>query len=253
MATKINKIIRRVHRNSLLFSSWLSSNDIDRKEQSLYVKSGWIERISKGVYKIAGEKPTIYSAIFSYNEQLDKKCHIGALSALDIKGYSHFVPMGKANTFLFTDKKERLPQWLLSYKWDMTIYYSTLSLFEDENIGLETFAYNGLDLLISSPERAFMECLALSPGQFSLMDIYYVMEMLTTLRPKLVQKLLEQCTSIKAKRLFLYMAEKAGHKWIKAIDRSNINLGTGNRHLAINGVYVKEYNITIPKELADYE
>lgn len=253
MATKINKVLRSIHRNSLLFSSWLSSNGIDRKEQSLYVRSGWIERISKGVYKIAGEKPTIYSAILSYNEQLGKNCHIGALSALDIKGYSHFVPMGKPKTFLFTDKKERLPQWLLSFDWDMTIYYSMLSLFEDENIGLEKFSYDGLDLLISSPERAFLECLALSPGQFSLMEIHYVMEMLTVLRPKLVQKLLEQCTNIKAKRLFLYMAEKAGHKWITAIDRGNINLGIGNRHLAINGVYVKEYNITIPKELADYE
>ena len=253
MATKINEIIKKVHRESLLFSSWLSLNKIDRKQQSLYVKSGWLERISVGVYKISGEKPTIYSAISSYNQQLSRKCYVGALSALDIKGFSHFVPMGKPNAYLFSSNIERLPVWILSFDWDMNVHYSTTSLFEDSDLGLETQIYNGFELLISSPERAIMECIALAPNLFSLMDIFYVMEMLTTLRPKLVQQLLEKCTSIKVKRLFLYMAEKSGHIWFSAIDKEKIVLGSGNRHLAKNGVFISKYNITIPKELAEYE
>jgi len=50
MATKIKLILQKVPRNAVLFSSWLSENGIDRKEQTSYVRSGWIERISQGVY-----------------------------------------------------------------------------------------------------------------------------------------------------------------------------------------------------------
>jgi len=46
MATKIKLILQKVPRNAVLFSSWLSKNGIDRKEQTSYVRSGWIERIS---------------------------------------------------------------------------------------------------------------------------------------------------------------------------------------------------------------
>ena len=58
MATKIKLILQKVPRNAVLFSSWLSKNGIDRKEQTSYVRSGWIERISQGIYKFAGETPT---------------------------------------------------------------------------------------------------------------------------------------------------------------------------------------------------
>ena len=84
-------------------------------------------------------------------------------------------------------------------------------------------------------------------------DLFYVMEMLTTLRPKLVQSLLEKCSSIKVKRPFLYMAEKAGHQWFKAIDATKLDLGKGDRQLADGGTYISKYKIIIPKELSDYE
>lgn len=135
----------------------------------------------------------------------------------------------------------------------MTIKYFTTSAFGETELGLRKMMIDGNEVLFSSPERAFMECLHLSPAHYSLMDIYYVMEMLTTLRPKLVQELLEICTSVKVKRLFLYMAEKSGHLWFKAINTEEITLGSGKRVCASNGKFIDKYDITIPRELADYE
>ncbi len=252
MATKIKKILDLVPRDSLLFSSWMARQGIDRKEQTLYVRSGWLERVAQGVYKIAGSSPTLYGAVASYNTQLGKHCHVGASSALDLRGFSHFVAMGKPLGFLFTDKDSRLPGWFEKTEWDMTVKYFTTSVFGSEK-GLETYDYNGSTLLISSPERAFMECLLLSPDQFSLLDSYYVMEMMTTLRPSLVQELLEECSSIKVKRLFLYMAEKAGHSWFRALDPGKINLGSGVRNISATGRFISKYQMIIPAELADYE
>ena len=94
-----------------------------------------------------------------------------------------------------------------------------------------------------------MECLALCPDDFSLAEAYDLMEGLSTLRPKQVQELLEECTSIKVKRLFLYFAERAGHSWFKYIDQTKINLGSGNRSITNNGVLVSKYNLVLPKEL----
>ncbi len=48
-----------------------------------------------------------------------------------------------------------------------------------------------------------MECLLLSPSRYDLMDVYYLMEMLSFLRVSFVQQLLEECTSVKVKRAFL--------------------------------------------------
>ena len=109
------------------------------------------------------------------------------------------------------------------------------------------------DLLVSSPERAILECLNLPDASSSLLDIYYIMESMMTLRPKLVQALLEACTSQKVKRLFLYMAEKANHSWVKALKLENINLGTSRFMITATGKYINKYNMTISKELAEYE
>ena len=76
------------------------------------------------------------------------------------------------------------------------------------------------------------------------------MEGLNNLRPDTVQQLLEACSSVKVKRLFLYMAEKAQHPWLNYLDLQKIDLGKGNRSLVEKGVYVSKYKITVPKELA---
>jgi hypothetical protein len=76
------------------------------------------------------------------------------------------------------------------------------------------------------------------------------MEGLANLRPNLVQELLEQCTSIKVKRLFLYMASKAQHQWLTFVDQKKINIGIGDRSIVKGGLYNSEFHISIPKELA---
>ena len=129
----------------------------------------------------------------------------------------------------------------------------TTSFLGDELLGVEYMTVNQHDLLVSSPERAILECLNLPDASSSLLDIYYIMEGLTTLRPKLVQTLLEACTSQKVKRLFLYMAEKAGHSWYKALKLENVNLGTSRFMITPIGKYINKYNMTISKELAEYE
>ena len=253
MATKIQQILERVPHGSILFGSWLSSQGLDARGQHSYMKSGWLDRISQGVYKMHGTSPTLMAAVSSYNTQLSKQCIVGAYTALEIRGYSHYLSMGKPMAFLFTNKRNKLPLWILKEEWDMTIKYMTTSFLGDELLGVETMTVEQHDLLVSSPERAILECLNLPDASSSLLDIYYIMESMTTLRPKLVQALLEACTSQKVKRLFIYMAEKANHSWFKALKLESINIGTSRFMITATGKYINKYNMTISKELAEYE
>ena len=118
---------------------------------------------------------------------------------------------------------------------------------------ITTLTYLDWRLLISSPEQAFMECLLLTPRQYDYMDLFYIMEQLTTLRPNVVQSLLETTKHYKMKRLFLYMAEKAGHYWYKDLDLTKIDLGTHKLQLVKSGIYISKYKMIVPKELNDYE
>ena len=49
------------------------------------------------------------------------------------------------------------------------------------------------------------------------------------------------------------MAEKANHPWYKALDSDRVSLGTSRLMISPTGKYISKYNMTIPKELAEYE
>ena len=106
-----------------------------------------------------------------------------------------------------------------------------------------------LKIKISTPVRAMMECLELAPKNFDLAEAYLIMEGLTSLQPSEVQKLLEACTSIKVKRLFLYFSEVSNHTWFKYLDIDKLNLGSGKRSIVKDGIYNARYRITVPQKI----
>ncbi len=250
--TKINQLLQKVPPGALYLSSWMNRNGVSYDLQRYYKDSAWLTPLSSGVMARTGENPTIYGALYSLNTQGGKHFSIGAMTALEITGYSHYVPMGKKTVVLFSPKEERPPSWLLKHDWGVVLRHFTTECFGHETC-IDTVKTEGFDLLMSSPERAFMECLHLAPQYYNLTDLYYVMEMLTVLHPKKLQALLEECRSVKVKRLFLYMAEKARHSWFSELDATKISLGSGKREIVKGGVYDNKYQITIPLDLKEYD
>lgn len=252
MGTKINSILQNGNRNGVLSTSWLEKQKVSRTEQVQYVHSGWLVRIAPGIYRFSGAKPTLYGALASMDEQTGLVYHIAASSALELQGYTHYLSLGPQQAHIMTPADKRLPKWMASHKWDRVLHESSTKIF-DGRTGVTKMEQDDLTLRVSSPELAIMECLHLVPETYNLMDVYYLMESLTTLRASLVSQLLEQCSSVKVKRLFLYMAEKANHAWFKRLDVDNVTLGSGTRSFAKGGVKNAKYNIIVPRELAEYE
>ncbi len=250
--TKINSLLQKQPPGTLFFSEWLHNNGISYELQRRYRETQWLTSIGTGVMVRTGDEPTIYGALSCLNKQQDKHFHIGAMAAIELRGYAHYLPMGKPTVVVFASRGEVLPKWLLSRDWDVILRFFTTRNFS-EGLGVEEELQKGFVLQISSLERAFMECLHLAPQYYNLTDLYYVMESLNGLRPKVVQRLLEDCKSVKVKRLFLYMAERAKHAWFKYLKLEHVDLGSGKRAIVKNGVYDAKYQITLPKDLVDYE
>lgn len=112
MGTKINKLRQQPPSNGILLTSWLEKSGFSRSEVSNYIKSGWLQRIATGVYQFAGDTPSLYSALASYQKQAALKYHIGAASALELKGFSHYIAMGKPTAVVFSPVRPPLPKWL---------------------------------------------------------------------------------------------------------------------------------------------
>jgi predicted nucleotidyltransferase len=126
--------------------------------------------------------------------------------------------------------------------------YSTTKLFAvDPGAGLTKQELGKFYVTISAPERAIMEVLYLVPAQESFEEAALLMEGLTTLRPRLVQSLLEQCRSVKVKRLFMFLAEACNHAWVKKLDLSKVNFGKGKRMIVKGGRFDPKYNLYVPR------
>jgi hypothetical protein len=132
----------------------------------------------------------------------------------------------------------------------MDIQHVPTSVLNSE-LGFVEHDEKNFTIRISSPERAMLECLYLAPKRIDLVECFQVMGSLANLRPKVVEGLLTACASVKVKRLFLYMAEKANHQWLPFVDQSKLDLGKGERSLSKGGTYIAKYNLVVPNELAE--
>jgi hypothetical protein len=245
---KLKKLLDSHLPGTAYIAVWLEGRGISRDLQKRYRKYGWLETLGTGAFKRPSEQVTWQGGLYTLQVQSGLPVHAGALTALALRGFAHYVRLGAETVFLFSPPKTNLPAWFRNKDWGQKIHHCKTSILPP-GLGLTDYQAGVFSIKIAAPERAILECLHLAPDTVDLVECYQVMEGLTTLRPKLLQPLLEQCGSVKVKRLFLYMAEKAGQDWLKDLDMSKFDLGAGARTVTKGGVYVSRYGLTVPEEL----
>ncbi|MBS1505912.1 MAG: type IV toxin-antitoxin system AbiEi family antitoxin [Bacteroidetes bacterium] len=246
--SKLKNMLALHRPGAVMLSGWLEANGISRDLQKVYKKNGWLQAIGAGAVKRPDDKLTWHGGLFALQQQAHIPVHAGALTALTLQGLSHFFRT-QESVFLFAQRQTKLPLWFKNYDWGTTLHLVRTSVLPI-GIGLTEYKEKNFAITIAAPERAILECLYLAPKELDLVECYHLLESLTNLRPEVVQELLQKCTSVKIKRVFLYMASKAQHQWLSFVDRSKIDLGSGNRSLVKGGSYNAEYKISLPKELA---
>ena len=269
---KLKYLIQSVPPGFLVDSAWTARHSISRQSVSAYIKQGWLERIAKGVYRrpfsvretsqaMTGWKIPLLSAQWIMGHAF----HVGGLTALTLRGHSHYLQLGgDARVYLYGSD---IPDWLMTLATDARFVRRGHGLFLEETNGVENIEFSLSDdpdeeramspwrwpIKMSSAERAILEVLDELPKNESFHSIDMMFQGMVNLRPKLMTTLLAQCRSVKVKRLFFVYADKHAHAWLKHVDRSQIDMGRGDRALVPSGRLHPIYRITVPADLVQQE
>jgi len=247
---KLKKLQAIWPKHVVMPAHWLNEQGFYPTLLDRYKKSGWLDSVGRGAYKLAADTVGWKGAVFGLQKGYPETLHVGGISALELHGSTHFVRMSpKTNIYLYSRSVQKLPTWASRCDWTEASLKLIHTGFLDTDIGLIDFSDGDFSITVSCRERAMLEMLYSVNTLFSLVDCNLIMENLNTLMPDMVQSLLNRCHSVKAARLFLFLAKRNGHKWFGELALTSINLGAGDRQFVQNGAYDAEFKITYPKEL----
>ena len=246
--TKLNQLITKWPKGTIKTVEELEKLGYSPQLLKIYSNSRWIELVARGMYKLYKDEVTWQGMLYGLQKKTNTSLHAGGKTALSLKGYSHYLSLQNSKVYFFSDRTENFNIWLKKFSQVILKRNEVFDYTKEEYLIM--FSTGNFSVKISSPELAAMEMLYLVPKVQSFDEAAKIMEGLTTLRPELIQRLLEQCNSVKVKRLFLFIAEKHDHTWMKELNPERINLGSGKRSIVVDGVLDKKYNITVPKEYA---
>lgn len=246
--SKLNALLSTQPSGIVLLSSWLAEQGYSLDLQKQYRKSRWFDSIGTGALVRHGDQVDYLGGVHALQSQLGLSVHPAGKTAFSMQGKAHYLELSAKKAQLFGGAEDNLPLWFKKHEWGVQVDCRFTSFLPPE-LGLVALEHKSFKVKISSPARALMECLYLAPRSQPLLEVFELMEGLNNLRPASVQKLLEECSSVKVKRLFLYMADKAGHDWLDYLKLDKVDLGAGKRAVVPDGVYVAKYQITVPRAL----
>ena len=270
---KINHLQRLLPTGLVVTAAWLNEHNYSGALLQKYVASGWLEQPARGIYRRpAGELLWQHVAI-SLQALLGSQMFVGGRTALEQQGLAHYVsqtsprevhlyfavqPQGWLEKValkqkLVLHKTKRLfksTQMLNSGKWDIEQQaFLNTSITVPDDLSLQRWGSWDWPLVMSKPERAVLELLDEVPENESFHQADLLFEGLRTLSPRRMQSLLEACTSVKVKRLFLWFAERHQPPWLGELNHEHINLGSGKRSLVPGGKLDRKFLITVPRDM----
>lgn len=235
--------------------AWLADHGFERPLVDYYLRSGALVPVARGAYRRPG--PPLKWEHFVYSiQKLGSSVHVGGRSALEFQGFAHYLSMQKVKqVHLYGAKK--LPTWVDKLEAPYKLILHKSKLFDPyvaesvvaESVTTKPFGHWDWPLRYATPELALLEMAAevkLS-SDFEVLDKLF--ESATSLRPKLVMNLLKSCRQVKAKRLFLWFADRHDFAWFKRLEVEDINLGSGKRVIEKGGAFDSKYQITVPRHM----
>jgi len=250
------KLLEELVPEGLIVSrKWLKQEtDLSNHSIDNLVKSEQLKLLWKGLYTRGITPPNWQSTVYTLQHILQTDFIIGGLFALELKGFSHYLPnSNKVTVHLYGNDK--LPVWVNEIVKNIVfVKHTRTSLFAEMDKNLSEkystsvpWKDNTGELKLSTPERACLEMLDLLPNNISFEHADQLIQGMTTLSPRVLQALLEECSNIKVKRLFLWFAKRHNYIWFTKLNLEKIELGSGNRVIEKGGELDKDYLITVPK------
>jgi hypothetical protein len=264
---KLSLLLAELGDTRLVSSRWLRVHGYSNSLVARYVSSSWLVSPARGVYMRKGGRVQWEGVVRSLQVGEGMSLHVGGRFALSLQGHEHYLRLGDAGTITLLGP-ERAPAWLGKLPLAQRFEYLGKGPFDlapasfAVEVSEKTLSEQGLEwhraapgadaLVCSTPERAMLElCDGVSDAAL-IYEIDALMQAMTTLRPQRVGLLLRHCRSIKAKRLFLALAERHRHAWLSHVPLDDVDLGRGKRALVPGGRLHPIYQITLPGDLDEH-
>jgi len=264
---KLNRLLAELGDTSLVSSRWLRSHGYSNSLVARYVSSGWLVSPARGVYMRRGGRLQWDGVVRSLQVGEGWPLHVGGRYALSLQGHEHYLRLGDAGTITLYGS-ERPPAWLgkLSlaqrfaymgrgpFDWPPLSLTAEMSatLLSEQGLMWHQAAPGADTLACSTPERAVLELCDDVTDAAVIYEVDALMQAMSTLRPQRVGLLLRHCRSIKAKRLFLALAERHRHAWLPHVPLDGVDLGRGKRVLVRGGRLNPTFQITLPGDLDEH-
>ena len=260
---KLNRLNRILPEGFLVDAAWLNAQGYSTSLRSQYLAAGWLEQPTRQVYQRSRTALNWQQVVISLQTLLECDLAVGGQTALELKGYGHYLTCHQTEVHLYGPK--RPPTWLnnlpVSAKfvyhnsqrlWAYSVNLGTIATESDSTPDVaeaHLWGQTGQPLFLSSPERAVLEVLDELPDHESFHQVDQLFEGLSNLSPRRLEELLLDCHSVKVKRLFFFFADRHRHGWLSRINKAAIDLGKGKRQLVRGGMLSKPYQITVPRDL----
>jgi len=195
-----------------------------------YVRAGWLHRIAHGVFMRPADTLLLQPAL-RLLEQRITGLHIGGKSALERHGIQHYV-LQRPTLWLYGWDTAKLPTW---FQTSFPSTYVRKRLFDEHPASmLHVHRQHGNDseVLVSSPERAFLELISeMGTGRMPSDTLMLVWALdLTdgtyTFRSKVLSELFKKCTSVTTIRICLLLGRGLKMPWVKKLNPASLPAGS---------------------------
>ena len=246
----------------LATKKWLSEQGLSAHAIDNAVKTETLLLLATGVYS-QYSRSVSWEGVVASMQRIEKPestvvppVVVGGLSALSLSGLSQYLSLGsKARIHLYTAGK--LPTWMsrLSLPFEFE-GHSTTRLWPESLLSNKDFIKEHEweaelpPVYFSCPEKAIIELLIDLPDRVTFEHADELIQGLVNLSPRKLDALLKACKSIKAKRLFFWLAKRHSYSWFRKLNANDYDLGSGKRVVAKSGKLDTEYLITVPSNMA---
>ncbi len=220
----INGLLRTVSHERPLDLATLATHGISPALAAHYARTGWLERLVKGAYCVAGARLDRDQCLLFLQTRLDG-LHVGGRTALAWQGVRQYLEVREHLTMWGTTRGH-LPEWFTErFPGSLT----SLALFDegtrDRSILTPPAVTDGVR--VSSRERALLELLREVRTELQLQEARELFFATLGMRVPVAGELLAGCTSVKTVRLFLLWGSEAGNVDVGAL-RNQYTLPTGS-------------------------
>ncbi len=242
-----SELVKLVPYGLMATKAWLVTQGFTRHSIDNLVKAKQLISLSSGVYRRPETSLTWQGVVFSI-QRMGLDLSVGGLIALELQGFAHYLPMAKTRTIDLYGH-DKLPAWVNKLLSDVKfVRHSQISHLAEFDTEIR-WGDREWPMVTSTPEKAFLEVLRGVPNQISFEHADQLMQSMTSLSPRRLDRILDRTKSIKVVRLFFWFADRHQHQWRKKLEANDYQLGSGKRVLAVGGKLDKKYLITVPDRM----